>query len=262
MRLMSASYFYLFMISTLFFSCSPQKLPEPINCAIDTGHSGTATEEMRLEYHVVDKEMLKASFETLTDEQAEKLLKSSQMVIVLNAKGLPPGEHFVLCSVASNNTITVLDEWSATLEGEVLNTKDLTPLNKKFIFLKDFMNGEKFGYVLSSKKKHCFVGITLYPNPLQAEWSDDAYMMMKMIGSDTKSFSVECEGLVPAELLIITSKSFDEVMCYPSKASLQGTWSGLIHPGITGELGGQALFQIERPRIGEKRRICYSWYEP
>lgn len=121
------------------------------------------------------------------------------------------------------------------------------------------MNGERYAYVLFSKKKQCYVGTTVYPNPLHVEWSDGANMIMTMNGCNTESFTIKCEGFAPEEPLIILSKSYDEVMCYPSKASPQGTVSAGVWPGVIGKYSGQALFAIKRPLTGETRSILFDW---
>lgn len=117
--------FYLSIIvaAALLSGCAsklPEELPEVISCAIEKGYAGTASEDMCLEYHVSNREEVIAECDFLTEQEIDEFLKDTQMVILLEAKGLPPEEQFVLCSIASNNTITELAEWATTSEGESL----------------------------------------------------------------------------------------------------------------------------------------------
>lgn len=193
------------------------------------------------------------------EDQVKELESRGLVGIAVEAPLRAKGERYTLYSLNMHFEKKPVGQFVADQEGQLVDTKERTPLRQFTFILGNFMPGEPLHYALVSRdKKTCLAG-SVIPNPLEFTWPDGASMALTMNDAEAQVFTLSGQGFLPNEPFLMTSLSSDESIASPLEAEPDGSFTLMLCPGVKGTTGGHAKITLERKTAEEIGVILYPW---
>lgn len=177
----------------------------------------------------------------------------------LFAKGLKPGNRYTLYMVNTLLNKTMMGDFVVNRNGELESVKDRILLSNHNLMVVGPIKGEQMYYVLVSSNKKTYLAVQIIPDPIEYQWSDQAYVNALLLTKDATQFMVVGKGFQPNEQLVVTSQSGDEIGHFNVETNKDGMWISIILPGTIGKKGGPASVSVKRSHSAELGTMNYLW---